>query len=101
MVFDMLLKIAEFFSNKEVYLFTVVVLWVSIFMISILNSDSNTNSFGYIVFVVVLCTVISLLWPLSVAVALIAYIYVTICNIDKINKKYKDLKNKLCGITDC
>lgn len=101
MVFDMLLKIAEFFSNKEVYLFTVVVLWVSIFMISILNSDSNTNSFGYIVFVVVLCTVISLLWPLSVAVALIVYIYVTICNIDKINKKYKDLKNKLCGITDC
>jgi len=101
MVFDMLLKITEFFSNKGVYLFTAAVLWVSIFTISIFNSDSNTNSFGYIVFVVVLCTVISLLWPLSVAVALIVYIYVTICNIDKINKKYKDLKNKLCGITDC
>jgi len=101
MVFDMLLKIAEFFSNKGVYLFTAAVLWVSIFMISILGSDRNTNSFGYIVFVVALCTVISLLWPLSVAVKLIVYIYVTICNIDKINKKYKDLKNKLCGITDC
>ena len=101
MVFDILLKIAEFFSNKGIYLFTAAVLWVSILMLSLLSSDNNTNSFGYIVFAVVLCTVISLLWPLSVAVALIVYICVTLGNIDKINKKYKDLKNKLCGITDC
>lgn len=97
MEFDLLLKGIEFISRREVYLTFSGMIWLALMIVSLLNSDDTNNSFGYIVFCIVLCAVLSILWPLSAMIALVVYICVTLGNIKKNKKKYK----KLCGITDC
>lgn len=100
MEFDLILKGIEFFTRKEVYLCIAAPIWIALLVISLLNTDSN-NSFGYIIFSIVLCSVVSVLWPLSIIVVLVIYIFVTLDNIKKMRKKYKELNKKLCGITNC
>lgn len=97
MEFDLLLKGIEYISRREVYLTIAALIFLATVIISIFSYDSVDSGFGYIVFCIVLCAVLSLLWPLSAMIALVAYIYVTLGNIKENKKKYK----KLCGIIDC
>ena len=93
MEFDLLLKGIEYISRREVYLAIAALIFSATIVISIFRH----YCFGYIVFCIVLCAVLSLLWPLSAMIALVVYIYVTLGNIKENKKKYK----KLCGIIDC
>ena len=97
MEFDLLLRGIEYISRREVYLTIAALIFLAMLIISIFSYDSVDSGFGYIAFCIVLCAVLSLLWPLSAIVALAAYINVTLGNIKENKKKYK----KLCGIIDC
>lgn len=97
MEFDLLLKGIEYISRREVYLAIAALIFSATIAISIFSYDSVDSGFGYIVFCIVLCAVLSILWPLSAIIALVVYICVALGNIKENKKKYK----KLCGIIDC